>query len=280
MKILISNDDGIDSNGLFSLATKFEELGEVIVIAPDKQMSATSHALTTIVPLRVKKFYKNDKFFGYAVNGSPADCMKLAIFSLLDEKPDIVLAGINHGRNTGINVMYSGTVAAAAEGFLAGIPSFAVSLSSHNPEKETDTAAQYAFDIVKEVINKELRENIFLNINIPAIPKEEIKGVKVVKTAASFWEDEYEKRIDPFRHEYYWFNGAYVYNEMDIDTDDVAIDNGYVAVTPIHYNFTNINQLETIKFLDNTLEETTNITKQEKFEEKIDEAIENNKIET
>ncbi len=261
MKILISNDDGIDSNGLFSLTTKFEELGEVIVIAPDKQMSATSHALTTIVPLRVKKFYKNNKFFGYAVNGSPADCMKLALFSLLDEKPDIVLAGINHGRNTGINVMYSGTVAAAAEGFIAGIPSFAVSLSSHNTEKEMQTAAQYAFDIVKKVINSKLKENIFLNINIPAIPKEEIKGIKVVKTAASFWEDEYEKRIDPFRYEYYWFNGTYVYDEMDIDTDDVAVDNGYVAVTPLQYNFTNIHQLETIKFLDNTLEETVNTIK-------------------
>ncbi len=271
MKILIANDDGIDSNGLFELATRFKELGEVLVVAPDRQMSATSNALTTTIPLRPKKIYKNNEFFGYAINGTPADCMKWALYSLLDEKPDIVLSGINHGRNTGINVMYSGTVAAAVEGFLLGIPSFAISLSSHDTEKETKTAAEYAFNIVKNILDKKLQDNLFLNINIPSIPSEEIKGIKVTKVASSFWDDEYEKRVDPFGRTYYWFNGSYVYDEMDTDTDDVAIDNGYIAITPLQYSFTNMEQMDKIKILEEN-EQTTNL---EEFEENEDEATVN-----
>ena len=250
MEILISNDDGIDSNGLFELANKFKELGNVTVVAPLQQMSATSHSLTTITPLRIKHFYRNNKFFGYAVNGTPADCVKLAIISLMDKKPDIVISGINYGRNTGINILYSGTIAAAVEGFLMGIPSFAVSLTTHNTKKEAATAAEYAFQIVQKILKEKITENLILNINIPAIPAENIKGIKITKLANSYWDDKYEKRVDTFHQEYYWFNGKYIYDKENIKTDDAVIEEGYIAVTPLQYSFTNYQQMEILKILE------------------------------
>ena len=224
-------------------------------------MSAMSHALTTSTPLRTREVSINNKPFGFAVSGTPADCVKWAIISLLKKKPDMILSGINHGRNTGVNIMYSGTVAAAAEGHLLGIPSVAVSLSSHNPEKETTTAANYAYDIVNKIYiqNKNnFAPDLFLNINVPAIKPEEIKGVRFVKASSSFWDDDYEKRVDPFGRIYYWFNGAYVYDEADTETDDTAVDAGYVAVTPLQYSFTNLGQLEKIKSIENALNNNNN----------------------
>jgi len=192
MKILITNDDGINSKGIITLANKFKEIGEVIVVAPNKQMSAVSNSLTTNKPLRYKKHYINNEFFGYALDGTPADCIKFAILSLLNQqKPDIILSGINYGRNTGINILYSGTLAGATEGYLLNIPSFAISLSSHNTEMQCDTAAEFTLKIVTEIMsnennNKYKFENLFLNINIPAIETNQIKGIKVVKNSNSY----------------------------------------------------------------------------------------------
>jgi 5'-nucleotidase len=187
MKILITNDDGINSKGIIALARRFKEMGEVIVVAPNKQMSATSHSITTNRPLRYKKYYIENEFFGYALDGTPADCVKFAVLSLLEkQKPDIVLSGINYGRNTGINIMYSGTIAGATEGHLLKVPSFAISLSSHNTELESETAADYAFKIITEVLKQDNKENLFLNINVPAIPTDQIKGVKVVSNSKSY----------------------------------------------------------------------------------------------
>ena len=254
MNILITNDDGITSKGIIALAARFKEMGDVVVVAPNKQMSATSHSITTVSPIRVQKFDMDNNFFGYSVTGTPADCVKLAINSLLKSKPDIILSGINHGRNTGINIMYSGTVAGAAEGHLLGIPSFAISLSSHNEELECDTAADYAFKIVSEVLKNNDTKGLFLNINIPATESSKIKGIKIVRSSNSYWEDEFDKRIDPFGRPYYWFNGSYIYDTNDENIDDVVLDNGYVAVTPLQFSFTNLNQLEDFKCLENILE--------------------------
>jgi len=251
MNILITNDDGIDSKGIAALAEKFKEMGEITVVAPSKQMSATSHSITTVTPIRVQKYYRNDAFWGYSVMGSPADCVKWALSSLFSQKPDIILSGINHGRNTGINIMYSGTVAAAAEGHIVGIPSFAISLSSHDANIECAPAAEYAFKIVSEMIKREDKNKLFLNINVPAIEKDKIKGIKVVRSSNSFWEDNFEKRIDPFGRVYYWFNGSYIYDANEENIDDVVLDDNYVAVTPLQYQFTNIQQLEEIKELEN-----------------------------
>ena len=269
MNILITNDDGIEAQGIHALAKKFKEMGNVVVVAPNKQMSATSHSITTVNPIRVQKYHKDDVFFGYAITGTPADCVKLALTTLLDEKPDLVLSGINHGRNTGINIMYSGTVAGAAEGFLIGIPSFAISLSSHDVELECDTAAEYAFKIVSEIMKQEDKKNIFININIPAVEKEKIQGIKTAKSSNSYWEDEYEKRIDPFGRPYFWFNGSYIYDANEEDIDDAVLDAGYIAVTPLQYQFTNLEQLEIIKVL------VENIKNIEDEEENLEENLEN-----
>lgn len=248
MQILITNDDGVNSKGIIALANKFKEMGDVLVVAPNKQMSATSHSITTNKPLRYKKHYINNELFGYALEGTPADCVKFAILELLKkQKPDILLSGINHGRNTGINIMYSGTVAGATEGALLNIPSFAVSLSSHDTQADCNAAADYAFQIVTETMafhkqNHIFEDNVFLNINIPDIEPDKIQGIKVVKSSNSYWDDEFDKRIDPYGNPYYWFNGTYVYNSNDTLTDDVAIDDGYVSVTPVKLQF-NINTL-------------------------------------
>lgn len=253
MNILITNDDGIEAKGIEALVNQFIDMGDVTVVAPNKQMSATSHAITTVVPVRVQQYYKHNKFFGYAVTGTPADCIKLAVSGLLSTKPDIVLSGVNHGRNTGINIMYSGTVAGAAEGFLFGIPSFAVSLSSHDPNSDCSAAAFYAYQIVREIMKREDKNKMFININVPALETDKIKGIKIVKSADSYWNDEFEKRVDPFGRPYYWFNGEYSYNTADHDTDDVVVDDGYVAVTPIQYKFTNLEQLESIKEIEDVI---------------------------
>ena len=277
MNILITNDDGIDAKGIATLAEKFKEMGEVTVVAPNKQMSATSHSITTVTPIRVQKHYKNNEFWGYSLMGSPADCVKWALSTLLEKKPDMVVSGINHGRNTGINIMYSGTVAAAAEGHIVGIPSFAVSLSSHDSEIDCEVAAEYAFKIVSEMMKREDKEKLFLNINIPAVEKNKIKGIKVVKSSSSFWEDNFEKRIDPFGRAYYWFNGSYIYDANEANIDDVVLDDNYVAVTPIQYQFTNIQQLEEIKDLENitNLEEVA-----EENSEVNDDIVDENTVET
>lgn len=155
MQILITNDDGISSKGIIALANKFKEMGDVLVVAPNKQMSATSHSITTNKPLRYKKHYINNELFGYALEGTPADCVKFAILELLKkQKPDIILSGINHGRNTGINIMYSGTIAGATEGALLNIPSFAVSLSSHDTQADCSAAAELAFQIVSKTMSE------------------------------------------------------------------------------------------------------------------------------
>ncbi|MBR3090412.1 MAG: 5'/3'-nucleotidase SurE [Bacteroidetes bacterium] len=251
MNILISNDDGIDSIGLSILANKFKELGNVTVVAPIQQMSATSHALTTVTPLRIKEVYKDNQLFGYAVNGTPADCVKIGIISLMKQKPDLVLSGINFGRNTGVNVIYSGTIAAAVEGYLLGIPSFAISLTTHDTSHEVNTAADYAFNIITKVLNNKLtKDNIILSINIPAIPAENIKGIKLTELSNSYWDDKYEKYKDPFHQDYYWFDGKYIYDKNNTNTDDYAVENGYVAITPLQYSFTNYNQMNELSILE------------------------------
>jgi 5'-nucleotidase len=233
-------------------------MGDVIVIAPDKQMSCASHSMTTNAIFRLHKHYVDGKFFGYALNGTPADCVRFGIVSLLENvKPDIVLAGINYGRNTGINVQYSGTVGAATEGHLFRIPSFAISLASHDTTLDCSVAAEYAFQIVKEVMQRDDREQLLININVPVLSKENIKGIKIVKTAESWWEDEYEKRIDPVGNPYYWFEGSYVYDDADRETDDVAVDDGYVAVTPLEFTFTKETLIEGLRGLERPLQEKT-----------------------
>lgn len=238
-QILITNDDGIDSPGIYALAKALSDIGDVIVVAPDSQKSAVSHSMSIINPLRTSESYRDGRLFGYSVNGSPADCVKLALCSLLPKKPDLVVSGINHGANTSVNILYSGTVAGAAEGMLAGIPSMAISLASYDINDNCNIAAKYGKIIANILLGIELPKGTFLNVNVPNMSEAEIKGIRITRESNSVWTDKYEMRKDPFGKEYYWFAGEYVVNDHDIAADDVAIALGYVSVTPLKYDLTN-----------------------------------------
>lgn len=236
-KILVSNDDGISSAGIIALRNAMLELGEVIVYAPHKQQSAVGHAITVQTPLRIEPHFVNDELFGYAVTGTPADCVKLAISSMLDEPPDLVVSGINHGANVAINVLYSGTVSAATEGRILDIPSIAFSMTSFEP-KDFSYAEKVAQQIAREVLEKGLPPGILLNVNIPAVPENEIQGIVVTRQGISKWNDIYERRIDPNQREYFWLTGSLKKLDIEIDSDVVATHDNFVSVTPIQYDLT------------------------------------------
>ncbi|MFH1051529.1 MAG: 5'/3'-nucleotidase SurE [bacterium] len=251
MEILVTNDDGIDSPGLHSLANALREIGHVQVVAPAKQQSAVSHALTIEYPLRISSYHLNGSRFGTAVYGTPSDCVKLAIANLLDKKPDLVVSGVNFGRNTSINIVYSGTVAAATEGLLVGIPSIAVSVNSHSRKADTIPSAHYAALIAKEITSNTKFKGSLININVPDLPQEKIKGIKITRPSNATWKDWYEKRKDPFDRDYYWFSGEYIVTEEDLDTDDYALTQGYVSVSPIKLNLTDNKLIDVLKSNNN-----------------------------
>ncbi len=236
--ILITNDDGIDSKGIRQLAESLSKMGEVIVVAPDRQMSAVSNAVTIQNPLRVKKYRVSDAIVGYAVTGTPADCAKLGINAICERKPDLVVSGINHGQNNAINVLYSGTVGGAVEGMLAEIPSMAISVGSHDVDYDCETAAEYALELAQKMLKLNIPKGTLFNVNVPAVEKDKIKGIRYTEQSPAIWQDSYEKRKDPFGREYYWFSGRYEENLQNTDTDDYALFNNYVSVTPIKMDFT------------------------------------------
>jgi len=251
MNILVTNDDGINSRGIYDLVVALREIGDVIVIAPLGEQSAVGHALTVSLPLRVTEFHKNGNFFGFAVSGTPADCVKLALRTFLDEcnlpKPDIVVSGINHGRNTAVNIIYSGTVSAATEATVLDVPAIAVSLTSYDPDADFSAAAEFMKRFTPEVAQLGLPRGTLLNVNVPPLPLTEIRGVSYTRQGASYWEDEFEKRVDPQERPYYWLKGKYILEDKAIDIDDIAIREGKISVTPIHYDLTNYEFLEQLR---------------------------------
>jgi 5'-nucleotidase len=244
--ILVCNDDGINAPGIRALAKAMRELGDVTVVAPDKQQSAVGHAITMNYPLRASKFYSGDSFFGYAVEGTPADCVKLAVRTLMPEKPDLVVSGINHGSNTAINVIYSGTVSAATEGTVLGIPSIAFSLTTYE-KADFRYPAKIARSISAMVLKKGLPKATLLNVNIPPLKEREIRGIKVTRQGKTFWDDTFEVRRDPNNKEYYWLRGDLEVLDHSEDTDQIAIMNKYVSVTPIQYDLTDYELLEELR---------------------------------
>ena len=245
--ILVSNDDGIDSPGIYELVKSLKKLGDVRVVAPDRQQSAVGHALSVSKPLRAISIKRDGETFGYAIDGTPADCVKLAIFGLLERKPDLVVSGINHGSNTAINTLYSGTVSAATEGMLAGIPSIAVSVSNHGYDVDVKPAAEIACIIAEKILKTGLPEGTLLSVNVPDIPKEKIKGIKITKLSSSFWKDNYEKRFDPWGRAYYWFAGEFVLDEHNENTDEAGLQEGYATITPIKYDLTDHKFIDELK---------------------------------
>jgi 5'-nucleotidase len=247
LRILVSNDDGIDSKGIFVLANKLKELGEVIVVAPRTEQSAVGHAITMKTPVRLTEYFKNDDFFGYAVDGTPADCVKMGIKNILQETPDIVISGINHGSNAAINIIYSGTVSAAREAAIMDVPAIAVSVASHDVTDFT-YAAEVAMETAKEVIEKGITPGTLLNINLPDKPRSEIKGIQITKQGLSKWDDRFEERLDPYGKKYYWLTGSIIDLDKDLHRDHYALKNDYVTITPIHFDLTDYDMYK--KMLD------------------------------
>ncbi len=246
IRILLTNDDGIAAPGLAAVYQQLKQIGEVVVVAPDSEKSAVGHAITLSDPLRVWDYKKNGEVFGYAVNGTPADCVKIAYWALLDYKPDLVVSGINLGSNTGINVIYSGTVSAATEGTILNIPSFAISLTTYtNPD--FTFAAKFARKLAKKVLAKGLPQGTFLNVNIPPEKEEEIHGVVITRQGQAVFKERFDKRIDPQNRVYYWLTGKKVQLEEDSNVDDRAILNKKVSITPIHYQLTNFSFIDELK---------------------------------
>lgn len=247
MDILVTNDDGIDSPGIYALVQELRQIGTVYVVAPDRQQSAVGHAVTVSSPLRATPFHREGEIFGYAVTGTPADCVKLGISTLLDRRPDLLVSGINHGANTSINILYSGTVSAATEGMMMGIPSMAVSLTSFDYEADCRPAARYAAEVVRRMQWSALPAGTLLNMNVPAIPAAEIKGIRVTQQGSGGWHDRYERRKDPMGRDYFWLAGTYVPTDGETDTDDAVLRQGYVSLTPIRYRLTDHEVLESVR---------------------------------
>ncbi len=246
MKILVTNDDGIESLGIEALVKNLKEIGHVTVVAPLKEQSAVGHAITMQIPLRVTEFYKDGQLFGYAVNGTPADCVKMGIRNIMQDSPDIVVSGINHGSNTAVNIIYSGTVSAAREAAIMDVPSIAISVTNH---AATDfvLAGKVAKLLALEVSKKDLPLGTLLNVNVPDLPEEQIAGIHITKQGRSKWDDIYEERQDPYGKNYYWLTGNLVEVDTEIETDQIAIKNNYISITPIHFDLTDYKTYEKMK---------------------------------
>ncbi len=238
MKILLSNDDGIYSPGLRALADIASDLGEVWVVAPDREQSSVGHAISLSDPIRVAPYPFPDVHVAYAVGGTPADCIKLALTALMPEKPDIILSGINQGENTGISVIYSGTVSAATEGTISGVPSLAISLDSFTSERFAP-AARIARQLAELTMRHGLPNDTLLNINVPDLPEEELRGIRITRQGLARWQETFDKRSDPRGRIYYWMDGHKLEMEEPDDSDGRALTDGFVTVTPIRLNMTN-----------------------------------------
>ena len=247
--ILVTNDDGIYAPGIKALWGAMSELGDVTVVAPNRERSAVGHAITISDPLRVDEVRRSNGFKGFSVDGTPSDCVKIATQALLKEKPDIIVSGINLGSNTGTNIIYSGTVSAATEGTMLNIPSVAVSLNSFG-ESDFAGAKAAAKAVVSRVLEKGLPEKTFLNVNVPAIPEDEIKGYKITQQGNVAFRDRFEKRVDPKGRVYYWMTGQMIAPDEESHMDHNAVLDGYVSITPIHYRLTNHDFLDELMSWD------------------------------
>jgi 5'-nucleotidase len=207
------------------------------VVAPDAERSAVGHAITTLTPLRVQEFYRGRRLLGYAVNGMPADCVKIGVGSICKEPPDIVVSGINLGPNTATNVIYSGTVSAATEARILGLPSIAISLGTY-VDPDFRYAAALAPRLVRMVLQHGLPDKVLLNVNIPNLPRAKVKGVRVTRQGSSAYVEDFAVRVDPRRQPYYWLAGTYRMTDLEEDTDAWALENGFVSVTPVTFDLT------------------------------------------
>jgi 5'-nucleotidase len=238
--ILVVNDDGISAPGIRTLIGRMNDFGEVVVVAPEGPQSGMGHAITINATLRCDKITIDDGAqTEYSVSGTPVDCVKLAVNQILDRKPHLCVSGINHGSNSSINVIYSGTMSAAVEGALEGIPSIGFSLLDFSHDADFSEGEQYIRKITQSVLEHGLPEGVCLNVNIPKSKKnEKIKGIRICRQAKANWEEEFDERKDPNGRTYYWLTGKFVNYDKGGDTDERALENHFVSVVPVQYDVT------------------------------------------
>lgn len=245
--IIVTNDDGITAPGIKALIEVARNHGEIVIIAPDKPQSGVGHAITLSSTLRINKMKVFDDLEGHSCSGTPVDCIKLAVNEIVHRKPDLIVSGINHGSNCSINVIYSGTMSAAIEGVLEGIPSVGFSLLDYSIEADFAAAKKVADKIIKSVLKRKLPKNTCLNVNIPKLSESEIMGIKICRQANANWEEKFDKRIDPSGREYFWLTGEFKNYDSGTDTDVWALSNNYVSVVPTQVDLTAYHAIETLK---------------------------------
>lgn len=249
MRVLLTNDDGIFAKGIEALYQALAQQYDVTVVAPETEQSAVGHAITFLDPLRVTPVQRNGNFFGYALNGTPADCVKIAITELIKPPPDVVVSGINMGANVGVNVIYSGTVSAATEAAVLGVPSVAVSIDSFDTT-DFSAATRFIPALLRVIAEKGLPRGVSLNVNVPNVPAEAVRGVRITHQGIRQCVEAYDRRVDPRSHVYYWLRNSAVIPDSDPRADSCAIAENYVSVTPIHYDLTRYEMLDVLKKWD------------------------------
>ncbi|WP_167398285.1 5'/3'-nucleotidase SurE [Flavobacterium crocinum] len=252
--ILVTNDDGILAPGIRALISVMETIGDVIVVAPDKPQSAMGHAITVNNTLFIDKISKDDDAIAeYSCSGTPVDCVKLAVNEILKRKPDLCVSGINHGSNSSINVIYSGTMSAAVEAGIEGIQAIGFSLLDFDWNADFEPVKSFVKKITLETLENKLPPGVVLNVNFPKLKESEIKGIKVCRQAKAYYAQKFDKRQTPFGKDYYWLAGKFVNEDQGEDTDEWALANGYVSVVPVQFDLTahhSIQQLNTWKLND------------------------------
>ena len=239
--ILVTNDDGITAPGLRMLISIVKKIGEVVVVAPDSPQSGMGHAITLDTALFSKKMkidLDSEGIDEYSCSGTPADCVKLALQELLPKKPDICVSGINHGSNSSINVIYSGTMSAAVEAGIEGIPAIGFSLCDYNWEADFSQSRDFIFTIVSQALKNGIPKGTVLNVNIPKLQKNKLKGIKICRQAKANWKEKFDKRTNPMGKDYYWLTGEFLLLDRGEDTDEWALANGYISVVPTQFDLT------------------------------------------
>ena len=236
--IFVTNDDGITAPGIRALIRVMKKIGTVLVVAPDKPQSGKGHAITMDVPLRLTKYKEDGEHKEFSCNGTPVDSVKLGLTICKEKKPDIIVSGINHGANNSINIIYSGTMAAAIEGALEGIPSIGFSMTDYSHEIDFSPVESYVEKITQETLKNGLPPTVALNVNMPTGNGESLKGIKVCRQAHAMWKEHFEMRKDPHNREYYWLSGTFNNLDDKDDTDEWALKNNLISVVPVHVDMT------------------------------------------
>jgi len=248
--ILVTNDDGLNAPGLRALIEETRFFGDMVVVAPDKPQSGTSHAVTMHHPLRLTHVHSEPGLEEYGCNGTPVDCVKLAYKIVLKRRPDMLVSGINHGSNSSINIIYSGTMAAVFEGAMAGVPSIGFSLLQFDMNADFTGARSYASRIIRTVLSNRLPDGICLNVNIPDIHLDQIKGIKICRQAGGTWLEDFDIGKDPKGQEYFWLKGVFARIGDGEDTDEHALEQHYVSIVPVNFDFTDYPAIEELKKWD------------------------------